>query len=83
MQQVKDIVHIEQIAKGISISFFENREINKRDFLIEVNDEETLTKKYKSLFYIEKFPIYEKREFISKWINNAISNEELISKIKF
>ncbi len=82
MQQEKVTVHIEQVSKGISIIFYENKETNKRDFLIEVNHQETSTKKYKSLFYIEKFPLYEKREDISKWSNNLISNEELITKIK-
>lgn len=80
MQHIKVIIHEIAVAPGISIIFKEgNGSIIQRDFLIEVQGEHN--KQYKSLYYVEKFPIYEKREIISKWLNGNLSNEELRKSI--
>lgn len=80
MQKNKVTIHTTFVSNGISIIFKETDENpHQREFMIEIGEEEQ--KQYKSLYYVEKFPIYEKREIISKWINGYLTHEELIELI--
>lgn len=82
MHNKQTIVHSQEVTPELNILFTEsNDNPPTREYLIQT-DNQNLQKNYKSLFYVEKFPIYSKREIINRWINNLISTDELKNLLK-